>query len=149
MVGKESAVNGQSFSNEVYERYCREIDKEDSLIDQRLNWMLAAQALLFGALGVSGPGSLSPLHWVIPLVGIGVSYLVSASVKGAVDSLQHFREELERACPHDADKEHRFPQLHRDPATLSRGLVSPKALPWLFFGAWLLFLAWQLAGVLV
>ncbi len=61
MVGRESAVNGQSFFEEAYERYCREIDKEDSLIDQRLNWMLAAQALLFGALGVSGPGGVSAI----------------------------------------------------------------------------------------
>jgi len=137
-----------SFS-QAYDRYCRQIDKEDNLIDQRLNWMLVSQSLLFGALGVSNQKIAGLMYLIIPLVGIGVSIMVGASVRAAVLSLQHYRDYMEKACPREYDKNMCLPELHREPKNLSRGLVSPKALPWLFLGAWILILIWAIANSLV
>ena len=136
-------------SLDTYERYCRQIDKEDNLIDQRLNWMLVSQSLLFGALGLSDKQIAGLMYFIIPLVGIGVSILVGESVRAAVKSLKHYRDDLEKACRPGDDKNLCLPQLHREPQNLSRGLVSPKSLPWLFFGAWILILIWAIAKWLV
>ena len=137
-------VEERTFSKDVYDRYCCQIDKEDNLINQRLNWMLASQSLLLGALGVSDQQIAGLMYLIIPIVGIGVSILVGVSVQAAISSLQHYRVDLEKACPQEHDKEKCFPQLHREPKNLYRGLVSPEALPWLFFGAWILILIWAL-----
>jgi hypothetical protein len=110
--------------------------------------MLVSQALLFGALGVSDQRIAGLMYLIIPLVGIGVSILVGASVQAAVSSLQHFRDHLEKACPHDYDKNLCLLQLHRVPKNLPCGLVSPKALPWLSSGAWVLILIWAIANAL-
>jgi hypothetical protein len=139
-------VEERTFSKDAYDRYCRQIDKEDNLIDQRLNWMIASQSLLLGALGVSDQQIAGLMYLIIPIVGIGVSILVGLSVWAAISSLQHYRVDLEKACPQEYDKEKYFPQLHREPKNLCLGLVSPKALPWLFFGAWILILIWALAN---
>ena len=92
MSDEETSVNKQALFKDTYERYCREIDKEDNLIDQRLNWMLASQTLLFGAFGVSGKQIAGLMYWIIPIVGIGISILVRRSVQGAIDSLNQYRE---------------------------------------------------------
>ena len=136
----------RSFSQKAYDRYCRQIDKEDNLIDQRLNWMLVSQSLLFGALGVSNQRIAGFMYLIIPLVGIGVSILVGRSVWAAVLSLQHYRDHLKKACPDEYDKNLCLPELHREPKNLSQGLESPKALPWLFLGAWILILIWAIAN---
>lgn len=146
MNDKETIVEERAFYKDAYDRYCRQIDKEDNLIDQRLNWMLASQSLLFGALGVSHQAIAELMYLIIPIVGIGVSILVGKSVWGAVASLKQYRGDLEKACPQECDKEKHFPQLHRDPKNLCRGLVSPKALPWLFLGAWIVIIIWVLAN---
>jgi hypothetical protein len=137
------------FSQKTYDRYCRQIDKEDNLIDQRLNWMIVSQSLLFGALGVSNQHIAGLMYLIIPLVGIGVSILVGTSVWAAVSSLQHYRVCLEEACPREDDKNMCLPELHREAKNLSLGLVSPKALPWLFLVAWIVILIWAIANSLV
>ena len=111
--------------------------------------MLASQSLLFGALAINDQKIAGFMHLIIPLVGIGVSILVGASVRAAVLSLQHYRDNLEKACHQEYDKNLCLPELHREPKNLSRGLVSPKALPWLFLGAWILILIWAVANSLV
>ena len=149
MNDKERIVEERSFSKdskEAYDRYCRQIDKEDNLMDQRLNWMLASQSLLFGAFGVSHQEIAELMYLIIPIVGIGASILVGISVRGAVASLKQYRGNLEEACPQKCDKEKHFPQLHRDPENLYLGLVSPKTLPWLFLGAWIVIIIWVLAN---
>ena len=149
MNDKETIAEERAFSKEAYGRYCRPIDKEDNLMDQRLNWMIASQSLLFGALGVSHQKIAGLMYLVIPIVGIGTSILVGISVWGAVASLKQYRDNLEEACPQECDKEKHFPQLHREPKNLCRGLVSPKILPWLFLGAWIVIIIWVLANSLV
>ena len=136
MRDEEPTANAQALTKDTYERYCREIDKEDNLIDQRLNWLIASQSLLFAALSLSDKPITGFMVWIIPIVGMGVSFVVGESVRGAVASLNQYRNNLIKACPKEWDKEKCFPQLHRDQKNLYRGLVSPRALPWLFLGAW-------------
>ena len=66
MNDEETIVEERAFSKDAYDRYCRQIDKEDNLIDQRLNWMLASQSLLFGALGVSDQPIAKLMYLIIP-----------------------------------------------------------------------------------
>ena len=136
-IGKEL-----TFFQKAYDRYCRQIDKEDSLIDQRLNWMLASQTLLFGALGISSQQIAGLMYLIIPIVGIGLSIFVGLSLWAAVSSLQHYRKNLKEVCPQEYDPKKHFPQLHRKPKNVSHGLVSPKALPGLFLLAWISILIW-------
>ena len=119
----EPAVEEISFSQETYDRYCHQIDKEDDLIDQRLNWMLASQSLLFGALGLSGRHIAGLMSFIIPLVGLGISVLVGASVQGAVLSLTQYRDNLQKACPQGYDKNLCLPELHRNAKNLSNYCV--------------------------
>ena len=148
MDDKTSTLEEIVFSEKTYDRYCNQIDKEDNLIDQRLNWMLASQSLLFGALGISGQGIANLMYFIVPLVGIGMSILVGASVRAAVNSLEQYRENLIKACPEGYDRNLCLPELHRDRKNLSGGLVSPRALPWLFLIAWLVVLIWAIARAL-
>ena len=146
MNDKVRIVEERTISRDAYDRYCRQIDKEDSLIDQRLNWMLASQSLLFVALGISSQQIAGLMYLIIPIVGIGVSILVGVSVRAAVLSWQHYRENLEESCPQEYDQKKHFPQLHREPKNLSHGFVSAKTLPCLFLGAWILILIWAVAN---
>ena len=130
---KESMI----FSDQ-YDRYCRQIDKEDGLVDQRINWLLLSQSILFAAIGVSGQEVAKITLRVIPLVGIVSSLIIGVSVLAALLSLLRYREILMKVCPPKEDSDFSCPQLHRSRLNIGLGLVSPIALPILFCTAWIL-----------
>ena len=132
-LGEES----KSFAK-IYDRYCRQLDKEDKLIDQRLTWLLASQSILFGAIGLSNPDIAKITLMVLPLVGIGSAILTGASVWAAKASFENYRKTLLEVCPAAQDKDRAFPQLHRDPTNIRLGLRSAIALPGVFLVAWTL-----------
>ena len=126
--------------SDEYYRYCHQIDKEDGLIDQRVNWLLASQSILFAAVGISDGGSVKGIIKVIPFVGIGCSIGIGFSILAAVRSIKRYREILQKKCPSDQDLLWCYPQLHRDPQNLSLGLISPMAIPVIFYLAWIVVL---------
>ena len=140
----ESGTNRVMIPLEPYKRYCRQLDKEDTLIDQRLNWMIASQSLLFAALGLTGNSLFSIISIIVPIVGLCVSYFVGSSVRAAVSSYDRYRDKLVIACPPSADIEFHFPQLHRGPKDIRKGFKSALVLPWVFLAAWAVVLLWSL-----
>ncbi len=121
-----------------YERYCQAMDKEDGLIDQRVNWLLVSQSILFAALGISSQEIVEVTIVVIPIVGMGASLLIGVSILAAFLSFLRYRRILLEECPRTTDSKRRYPQLHRRPANIALGLTSPILLPVLFCGAWIL-----------
>lgn len=77
-VDKESE-NKTSFQPE-YGRYCRQIDNEDGLVNQRINWLLSSQSILFAALGLTGKGTPVSVLQAVPWVGLGSSLAIGVSV---------------------------------------------------------------------
>ncbi len=126
--------------SDEYDRYCHQIDKEDGLIDQRVNWLLASQSILFAAVGISDGGSANDIIKVIPFVGIGCSIGIGFSILAAVRSIKRYREILQKKCPSDQDLLWCYPQLHRNPQNLLLGLISPIAVPTIFVLAWIVVL---------
>ena len=146
MKDDESGTNRVMIPPEPYKRYCRQLDKEDTLIDQRLNWMIASQSILFAALGLTNNSLFSIISIVVPIVGLSVSCSVGISVRAAVSSYYKYRDRFVRACSPTADTEFHFPQLHRDEKDIRRGFKSALVLPWVFFAAWVIVLLWVLAN---
>jgi hypothetical protein len=124
------------FSQE-YDRYCRQIDKEDNLMDQRINWLLMSQSILFAAVGVSDASIAKITLKVVPFVGIGCSLGIGSSILAALLSLTRYRKTLEQVCPPSEDKDCCYPQLHRSECNIRLGLVSPIVLPIIFCVAWI------------
>ena len=121
----------------VYDRYCRQIDKEDELVNLRINWLLSSQALLFAAIGLASDGMSNVVRQVIPWVGLGSSLAIGVSVWAAVRSLNRYREILLEKLQPEMDLLWHYPQLHREHWNLTLGNFSAKAVPLLFCVAWI------------
>ena len=124
-----------------YEKYCGLMDKEDDLINNRVNWLLASQSILFAALAI-GQGALDePLGEtiikVVTVLGLSSSLVIWVSVMGAVRSFCRYRYLLLQVCPKAEDTDHEYPQLHRSQSNIILGFISPVAIPLLIAGAWL------------
>ena len=128
--------NTTSFLPE-YDRYCRQIDKEDGLINQRINWLLSSQSILFAALGLTSDGTHNAVYQVVPWVGLGSSLAIGVSVWGALLSLAYYRKVIVEICQPSKDLHWYYPQLHRNRWNLALGLFSPIAVPLLFCAAWI------------
>lgn len=147
MEGSESGTTSLMISPAWYDRYCRQLDKEDALIDQRLNWMITSQSILFAAIGLTGNSLFSIISFVVPVVGICISYFIGVSVRAAVSSYHRYSELFVKACPPSADWGlFHFPELHGEERDIRGGFKSALVLPWVFFGAWVVVLLWALAN---
>ena len=52
-LNRQDSVNAINIS-EKYDRYCRELDKEDKLLNDRVTWLLVSQSILFAAVRLGG-----------------------------------------------------------------------------------------------
>jgi hypothetical protein len=141
--GKPSPPKGNISAN--YEKYCAQMDKEDDLINSRVNWLLVSQTILFGALAV-GEGTLGEpieetIFRVVAALGISSSTIIWISILGAVRSFCRYRHLLLQVCPEDEDADYEYPQLHRSRFNIVLGFVSPVVVPVLLVVAW----CWLLA----
>ncbi len=134
--GTKSQPPSIIFSDQ-YDRYCRQIDKEDTLIDQRVNWLLVSQSILFAALGLTRQNISDLFLVVIPAVGIACSVFIGASIYGAALSLQHYRRDMLDKCRPSDDPNLLYPQLHRLRHNVGLGLVSALMVPAVFCAAWI------------
>jgi len=124
---------------EKYQRYCDQLDKEDNLINNRINWLLASQSLLFTALAIveseGGDAFRAAIASVVPILGFLSSLLIWLSVTGAIRSFLRYRYLLRSVC--DKDDACEYPQLHRDPCNIVLGFIYPLLVPPLLIGVWL------------
>lgn len=127
----------------AYDRYCRQIDKEDNLVDQRLNWLFMIQSLLFAGVGLSsGSNPVKVLHLVIPWVGFWSSLAITLTVWAASASLIRYRWLLSGVWSNLTSDEKanynidHFPQLKRNNIIISFGLIPGILIPIVFCAAW-------------
>jgi len=123
----------------TYQKYCKQLDKEDTLINNRVNWLLASQSLLFTALAIGETGAGAAFRGaiasIVPVFGFSSALLMWLSVLGAIRSFFRYRYLLGSVCP--VDDARRYPQLHRDRCNIVLGHISPLLLPPLLIGVWL------------
>jgi len=117
----ESSVSRQ----DLYDMIRRQIEHEDSLINQRLNWLLLSQAFLLTASTtiltreMSAQSFLKPAHVpvllsAITLIGIVLSSFSLMGIRAAQDSLKNLRETW--YSPYDTEEARQaldegFPQI--------------------------------------
>jgi hypothetical protein len=122
----------------MYETFCKEIYREDELINERTNWLLASQSIFFAAVAFSN-GKMESLPVIImALLGLFTSLSFFISIRAAIKSIKRYRDRLLETCkPHCTDIAC-FPQLDRDPGNLEAGFVAPKVVPLFFAIGWLI-----------
>jgi len=121
---------------DTYDRYCSQIDKEDELIDKRVNWLLTSQSILFAAVGLSGAGITKLFLPAVSLVGLFTALTIGVSVWAASRTLLWYQKKLIQICPPENDQNNIFPHLHREDKDLKIGLLPAKVVPFIFFFAW-------------
>lgn len=113
---------------------------EDTLVGQRVTWMILAEGLLLNAYVSLGVKAAGWLGLVFPLFGIAVAAVIGVGIYTALRATDDVRAAYERAgladlCP-------LAPETH----LARRGRYAPKLLPYVFGAMWLLALAGTLTG---
>ena len=121
----------------AYRRYCNQIDKEDEMIDKRVNWLLTSQSILFAAVGLGGNGAAEVALSVVPWAGLFLSFTIGITVLAASSSLRLYRKRLKEVYPPRSDQKKYYPQLHRNRSILKLGLVPSSIVPLIFSAAWI------------
>ncbi len=137
MSGTDTANKSEAISTEGYRRYCSQIDKEDELINRRVNWLLTSQAILFAAVGLSGNEMAGIVLSVVPWVGLWSSLAIGVTVWAASLSFTRYRNKLMKLCPPRNDPEQYYPQLHRNWWIVMSGLLPASIVPLIFSAAWI------------
>ena len=117
--------------------YCHQIDKEDELVNQRVQWLLMSQAILFAAVALESEAIKKIVQPVIPFVGLASSLAIWASVLAAIMTMWRYRRHLFVECEMYAGDESAFPECHRKWSALILGWFASFCMPLFFAGAWL------------
>lgn len=137
MSGTDTANKSEEVFTDGYGRYCRQIDKEDELINRRVHWLLASQSILFAAVGLSGNEMAGIVLFVVPWVGLLLSLAIGATIWAASLSFTRYRNNLKKVCPPRYDPNKYYPQLHRDERIIMLGLLPSLIVPIIFSWAWI------------
>ena len=135
-VKRQDSVNASDIL-EKYNRYCRELDKEDKLLNDRVTWLLVSQSILFAAVQLGGKGPEGSIIEIIAKVGCALSVIIWLSVLAAIFSFLRYRSQLKKCCPPANDPDKAYPQVHRIMPIIILGFIAPFVLPIIFFLAWL------------
>ncbi len=125
-----------SFSKEV-SSYCHQIDKEDDLVNQRIQWLLMSQAILFAAAALESGALNKIVQPVIPIVGLASSLAIWASVIAAILTMCRYRRHVFTVCENYTGDESAFPECHRKWSALMLGWSASFCMPLFFAGGWL------------
>ena len=135
-------------ARKYYELAREQIVHEDNLINNRTNWLLAAQGLLFAAFGVvvdiikegkPVPHEVEFFMKVFPPVGILLAVFAFLSVLGAILAMKSINADWdtrleEMSAP---DVKIMLPPLQCEKCPRLFGLVAPFLIPPLFIVAWI------------
>jgi len=121
----------------------RQIEHEDSLVVNRLSWLMGSQSFLFTAYAIVVNGPVVPrtaaftakqdhLLSVVPLLGIACCLFIYAGVIGALLVMKRLRAEFAARVHRTAS----FP-IQGSAGTRILGMAAPLLLPPLFCVAWL------------
>jgi hypothetical protein len=126
----------------LYAMLRQQIEHEDSLMTQRLSWLVAAQSFLFTAYAIVLNGAtptVSPtqarhqgyLLASIPSVAIAANVLIYVSVLAGVMAMRHLRERWSAASANG------LPPMQGSALTRGMGLAPPMLLPLVFLSVWI------------
>lgn len=132
---RQDSVN--AIDSKKYDRYCRELDKEDKVLNDRVTWLLVSQSILFAAVQLGGQGPGGNIVKIIAKVGCALSVIIWLSVLAAIFSFLRYRFRLRKCCPPANDPDEAYAQLHRWMLNIILGFTAPFVLPIIFFLAWL------------
>ncbi|HBL10556.1 MAG TPA: hypothetical protein DD379_03940 [Cyanobacteria bacterium UBA11162] len=136
-------------------RFIRErIDYEETLLNQRVIWLIFSQSFLVSAYAIilnSPPEPKSPMYsdlqscliWLLPVLSLILSIIIYVSVISALSHIAQLRESYE-TYPKD-DTIDRFPMMNETSFIRRLGGLPPILVPLLFIGAWAFLLIKELA----
>jgi len=119
-----------------------QIEHEDNLIAQRLNWFLTSQSFLFTAFAILKgypPHSVAMFLKIIPLIAIAAGVLLMLSILAGLMVMGNLRREYSdwRAAAREAG----YPPLQGSCATRLLGTLAPVVLPLTFVTAWIMLIS--------
>ena len=138
---------GREPSNDEIYRYIRsEIQFELSLINARVNWLIASQAFLFTPLivGLRGDSLADALFYpVIPLLGIALCALVTIAILAAVWRSRQWRAKARQGAYAGAGADGEFSiVLPHTPQIPRMGLIGSLGVPFVLAATWVYLLLW-------
>ena len=118
-----------------YKYLAHQIEREDGLVNTRLNWMLTTQGLFFAALALLAGEDTNAemremLTLLLPSIGIVLSIITFLGVAGACHALHDLKTEWERLAYS------KVPRPIGAPLAFWLGFIPHLSLPLLFLGAW-------------
>jgi hypothetical protein len=151
---------------ENWKRVRTAIEHENTLVNQRLTWLFASQALLLSGFGLifvaflnvelAASVHIPPVSTYVPLVpyvsiilivlaetGMYICLVVGVSLRAAFDQLCILTEWWNDTCKDKLS----HPELHNFLAKKKPSLVSPERVPFIFFCAWGCLLVFSLLAV--
>jgi hypothetical protein len=139
----EPHIDGQAIDPVDYYRIVRgQLEHEDSLITNRLSWLIASQSFLFTAYailanGVAPGSALDPKHQLmvlIPVIASLTCLFIFLAILGGVIAMHNLRRLYRRQMKSGVDKS--LPPVHGYHATQFLGLAAPVLVPILFTAVW-------------
>jgi hypothetical protein len=133
---------------DLYRAIRGQIEHEDNLITQRLNWFLASQSFLFSGYAIvlnmpvelrAGTARFRTFLDLIPIIAIIVGMLIWIGVLGGLLAMRRLR--LGGAVRCRALFETGFPPIQGSDGTRWMGRTAPAMLPPIFVIAWSILLA--------
>jgi hypothetical protein len=125
-----------------------QIQQEDNLITQRLNWFLTSQSFLFTAYAIiatgpsvtfANPRLHTLLMRVVPFLAIVVGVLILLAIVAGAMALKYLRREF---APYEAAaRAINLPPIQGYRSTRLMGLIAPILLPITFVGVWAVLLS--------
>jgi len=114
------------------------IEHEDTLMTQRLSWLIASQSFFFTAYAIvtvnnDGDVELHQLPTLIPLVALITSVLILFTILAALLAIRSLRQNYNATTPPDPA----LPPIQTPIHIRLLGLTAPLLLPLLFLAVWL------------
>lgn len=131
---------------DAYRLFRARIEHEDSLVIQRLSWLVASQSFLFTAYaitvnGLATPSPVAPLVLrqqllleLLPIVGLFSAALIYGTILAAVQAIVSFRHAYHA---HVGAAAAALPPITTGGPTRLAGLSAPLLLPLVFVAVWL------------
>ncbi|THB78311.1 MAG: hypothetical protein D3926_13385 [Desulfobacteraceae bacterium] len=127
----------------IHNTFRKEINYEQSLISQRMTWLLMIEAFLFTTFAISlSNGAIKSFWWltflVIPAAGIIVSYVGMIAIKAAIETIQFWHKKQTAFFQEDSNKIYEVLDLDKREGHIHFvSMLFPQRVPIFFIILWL------------
>lgn len=139
-MNKDDTLDKTDNFKTVYDRYEAKLDEENDLVNNRVNWLLATQTILFAAIKIGKENTSVEVLNAIRVVGFCSSIALLCSIFAACASFKQYRNQLLEKYEGVGDSIEKidYPQLTRRICHLYAGDFGSLALPAIFAIGWLI-----------